>query len=85
MSRAELDRLVGSLQRDPDLLAEFRRLEGDPRAVVDWANGKGYAFTRAEVETFAAASGEISDDDLDQVAGGWTGTTPPPPSGSGGP
>jgi predicted ribosomally synthesized peptide with nif11-like leader len=81
MSQQDLDRFISDLQRDPELLQEFRRLSSDMDAAVRWVNSRGYAFTRDEAERMDA-DGELSDEDLDQVAGGWT-SSDPPPQGSG--
>jgi predicted ribosomally synthesized peptide with nif11-like leader len=80
MSRKELDRFLFDLDRDAELAREFRRLATDLDAAVRWVNARGYAFTREEAEALDR-SGELSDDDLDMAAGGWT---DPPPPGTGG-
>jgi predicted ribosomally synthesized peptide with nif11-like leader len=80
MSRAELDRFFSDLDRDVALAQEFRQLAADLDAAVRWANARRYDFTREEVEARVHA-GDLSDDDLDMVAGGWTGPLPPPPGG----
>ena len=82
MSQQDLDRFISDLQRDPELLQEFRRLSSDMDAAVRWVNSRGYAFTRDEAERMDADGGELSEEDLDQVAGGWT-SSDPPPQGSG--
>jgi predicted ribosomally synthesized peptide with nif11-like leader len=89
MSQGELDRFVADVAKDPELMRDFRRLAGDMDSLVRWSNAMGYGFTRAEAERLSA-EGELSDDDLDMVAGGWSATDPPPPgstdtgSGTGG-
>jgi predicted ribosomally synthesized peptide with nif11-like leader len=84
MSRKELDRFLSDFEHDPELAREFRRLAADLDAAVRWANGRGYDFTREEAEVVDRA-GELSDDDLELAAGGWTdppgGGTPPPTGG----
>jgi predicted ribosomally synthesized peptide with nif11-like leader len=80
MSQIELDRFVSDMERDPELAREFRRLASDVDAAVRWANVRGYQFTREEADRVHRL-GELSEDDLDMVAGGWTSTDPPPTGG----
>jgi predicted ribosomally synthesized peptide with nif11-like leader len=84
MSQQEVDRFMSDLGRDPELLREFRRLADDLGEAVRWANARGYDFTRDEAATIYRR-GELSDDDLDMVAGGWTDPLPPPPPTGGTP
>lgn len=75
MSRPEMDRLLADLQTHPHLLTELRSLAADPDRVAFWAQDKGYDLTPQEVKELAASDQELSDDDLEQVAGGeedWT-------------
>jgi predicted ribosomally synthesized peptide with nif11-like leader len=83
MSQGELDRFVADVASDPELMRDFRRLAGDMDSLVRWSNAMGYSFTRDEAERLHA-EGELTDDDLDMVAGGWTSTDPPPSGGSSG-
>lgn len=59
---------------EPDLRAEaMGALEAGPGAVVALGAREGFSFTEAEVETALETmqlDGELSDDDLDLVAGG---------------
>ena len=79
MSRKELDRFLSDLDRDPELARQFRHLTADLDAAVRWVKARGYDFTREEAESLDRA-GELSDDELDMAAGGWT---DPPPGGTG--
>ena len=84
MSSADLDRFISDLQNQPELQQQFAALRHDLDAAVGWANSKGYLFTRAEADAWA--NGELSDDDLEDAAGGdWTNPPPPPPPGTSGP
>lgn len=81
MSRTELNRLLGDLQKTPDLLAELRDVGKEPEAAVRWAGANGYDLTLEEVEELVASDRELTDDELEDAAGGedaW-----PPPGGGG--
>ena len=70
MIRAELTRLLEDLRQDPDLLSESRTLLHNPDSALDWANEKGYRVTPADIAVLLDSDRELSDDDLDQAAGG---------------
>jgi predicted ribosomally synthesized peptide with nif11-like leader len=78
MSQHELERFMSDLGRDPELLGDFQRHSNDLAAVLRWAHAHGYQFSREEAQEMAHR-GELPDDELDMVAGGWTN---PPPSGT---
>jgi len=80
MSMKDLERLMSDLRSDPTLMNEFRALGESREAWVRWGLERGYRFSVQEAEGLAASRGELSDDELDMVAGGWDGTT----DGSGG-
>lgn len=86
MSRADLERFLVDVRKQPDLLDEIKRVAHNAGAALHWAGERGYAMTQEEIAEIAGADQELSDDDLEQVAGGedaWGsgGTTPPPTSG----
>jgi predicted ribosomally synthesized peptide with nif11-like leader len=82
MRSAEFGRLLSDLQTDAKLREEFHRLGGDLEATMRLAAAKGYRLTRVEAEELVASFEELSDDELDQAAGGaWN--DPPPPGTSG--
>lgn len=70
MSRADVDRLVGHLQRDPELSQQLRGLWADPEAALLWTLRQGYDVTLPELEQLAGTDRELDDDELEQVAGG---------------
>jgi predicted ribosomally synthesized peptide with nif11-like leader len=75
MRSSELNRLLEALRRDPDLLHESRGLLRDPDAALRWAVDRGYRLTLGDIAELCESDVELSDDDLDQAAGGaW----PPP-------
>jgi predicted ribosomally synthesized peptide with nif11-like leader len=73
MSRIEVDRFLTDLQKDAGLRQELADLGQDMEACVRWANAKGYAFTLDEAQAVGAFDADLSDDDLEKVAGGWCG------------
>jgi hypothetical protein len=84
MSRAEMDRLVADLQRKPELMLEFRCLTSDLDGLVGWAAAKEYRVFREDLRRLAESDRELSDDELEDAAGGddgWAPGTPPPPGG----
>ncbi len=76
MSSAELSRFLEALRNDPHLLDESRALLRDPGSALHWAHGKGYLLTPADIQELLDWDRELSDDDLDQAAGG-DGAWPP--------
>jgi len=76
MRSSELNRLLQDLRKDADLLAESRRQLRDPEAALRWAVDRGYRLTVGDVAELCDSDRELSDDDLEQAAGGdaW----PPP-------
>jgi len=80
MSMEDLERLMSDLRNEPELMKELRALGESRENWVRWAGERGYRFSVQEAEGLATSRGELSDDELDMVAGGWDGTT----DGSGG-
>jgi predicted ribosomally synthesized peptide with nif11-like leader len=70
MSKAELNRLLEDVRKDPRLLDELRALLRDPEAALLWAAGRGYHLTQEDVAELCDSDRELSDDDLEQAAGG---------------
>ena len=70
MSQVELARLLHAFATDPSLRQEFDAL-GNADAQVAWAFARGYRITPAEAASLSVES--LSDDDLENVAGGWSG------------
>ena len=73
MSRVELERFTADLQDDSEVWEEFANLEDDPGAWVRRARARGYHLTLEEAEGLSSSYGELSVEDIEQVAGGWTG------------
>lgn len=84
MSQTDYARLVTDLQMSSGAREEVVALAGSAQTVVGWAGARGYELTVEEAERLVESLRELSDDELDKVAGGeeaWgggTGGTPPP-------
>jgi len=70
MSSAELSRFLDDLRNDPTLLEESRALLHDSEAALRWTREKGYQLTLADIQELLDCDRELSDEDLDQAAGG---------------
>jgi predicted ribosomally synthesized peptide with nif11-like leader len=75
MRSSELNRLLEDLRKDPALLLESRQQLHNPEAALRWAVDLGYRLTVGDMAELSDSDRELSDDDLEQAAGGaW----PPP-------
>lgn len=73
MSQTEIERFVNDVKTDTALQAEIKKVGSNPQAFVDLAKKKGYDFTVDELKKHAEGKkGELSQEDLDKVAGGGT-------------
>jgi len=80
----EFERLTADLRKDPDLLQELGEITDLDRA-VQWTHTRGYKVTADELRELLASHRELSDDELEEAAGGdWGDGTATPPPGSGG-
>ncbi|MCG8461207.1 MAG: Nif11-like leader peptide family RiPP precursor [Holophagales bacterium] len=72
MSQSEIERFVSDVKNNEELLKELTEGVIGLDELVSRAGEKGYEFTAEEAKAFAMsqAEGEISDDQLDMVAGG---------------
>ena len=70
MSRADFERLTADLQARPDLLNDLRSRIDDLGGSVQWARGQGYDVTQDELRELMDSDRELSDDELEQAAGG---------------
>jgi predicted ribosomally synthesized peptide with nif11-like leader len=78
MQAPQMNGLLAELQADPALRAALGALRGNLEAAIRLAEEKGYRLTRQEAEAVVESMDELSDDDLEQAAGGaWN--DPPPP------
>ncbi len=70
MRSSELNRLLEDLRRDPGLLDESRTQLRDSDAALRWAVDRGYRLTFRDIAELCASDRELSDDDLEEAAGG---------------
>lgn len=66
---ADIERFAKDVQRNEALRAEVKALGSDQDAIIRLANAKGYQFTVDDVSALGS-SGELSDEQLEAVAGG---------------
>ena len=66
---SEIKRFNKDLSENKGMLEEVRKIGNDVPKIVAYANSKGYTFTVADVEA-SAKKGELSEEQLDKVAGG---------------
>lgn len=85
MSQTDYARLMTELQTNSGAREEVEAFAGSAQAVVHWAVGRGYELTLQEAECLLESLRELSDEELDKVAGGedaWgSGGGTPPPTG----
>ncbi len=79
MNSDELPRFLQSVRTKPDLMEELRPLLATTDAAIRWAGSRGYHLTAGDIAELLSCNDELSEDDLDKVAGGDT-AWPPPPS-----
>ena len=74
MSQTEINRFVSDVQGSDDLQAALNASGGDVDSIVNLAVGKGYDISVDEARDYLKkqAEGDLSDEDLDGVAGGKT-------------
>ncbi|MBT5374041.1 MAG: Nif11-like leader peptide family natural product precursor [Rhodospirillaceae bacterium] len=74
MSQAEVERFIDDLKGDEALRADIASDPASLATAVKKANTNGYDFTIEEAKAFisAQAKAELSDEQLDQVVGGWS-------------
>lgn len=68
--RDELVRFLEGIRNDPRRLEELRALRDDPDAALRWVSHQGFHLTPEDVTELLDSDRELSDDDLDQAAGG---------------
>jgi predicted ribosomally synthesized peptide with nif11-like leader len=80
--RDELARFLESVRNDPRRLEELRALISTPDAAIRWAGDQGFHLTPEDIAELRESEGELSDHDLDQVAGGEDAWVPGPDDGT---
>jgi predicted ribosomally synthesized peptide with nif11-like leader len=83
MSRSDLERLLEDVRKDPSLMEDLRCRVHDRDSAIEWARQRGYVLGSEDVTALADSDRELSDDELEDAAGGdWgSGGTTPPPTG----
>ena len=81
----ELKSFLQSLRTKPELLEELRSLLGDPDAAIGWTRERGCHLTPEDLAELRESDRELSDDELEQAAGGDTAWPPPPTPPTGDP
>lgn len=61
-------KFIEAVNNDSSLASQVKAAKNDADAIVKIAASKGFSFTSADLK----AASELSDDDLDSVAGGWS-------------
>lgn len=73
MSIDEVKRFSLAVQDSPELQEEIKKIGPDLPAIAAFAAKKGYSFSAEELQQCATLQkGELSEDQLDNVAGGGT-------------
>ena len=75
----ELKGFLQSLRTKPELLEELQSLLREPKTAIRWARERGCTLTPEDVAELQDYDQELSDDELDKVAGGDDAWPPPPP------
>ena len=78
MDRPALDRFLDDVRKNPGLLNELKGSLHDLEAAVRWAKKKGYDLTREDLRELMESDRELSEDELEEAAGGddaWGGGT----------
>jgi predicted ribosomally synthesized peptide with nif11-like leader len=72
MSQADVDRFVAELKSDATMMDELKGSSTGLASVVEFASSKGYDISIDEAKAYIKdqAKQELSDDQLDSVAGG---------------
>jgi predicted ribosomally synthesized peptide with nif11-like leader len=81
MNSDELKSFLQSVRTKPELMEELRSLLATPDAAIRWAGSRGYRLTPGDIAEILGCDQELSEDELDKVAGGDTAWPPPPPGG----
>ncbi len=71
MSRDHLRRFTERLGADQRLAEKFRALGDDPESWRKRAAGEGFELTAEEAGGLSSSYRELSDEELEDVAGGW--------------
>ncbi len=70
MSAAEIERFNKDVRENREMWEEIKNIGNSLEKIVAFAKSKGYEFTVADIEAIAKQSEELSEEQLDNVAGG---------------
>ena len=73
MSKDEIKRFNDKIHLDPQLKNELKEMGTDLERVVRFANEKGFEFSMEELQELQKEDLQMSDEELDHVAGGIVG------------
>lgn len=76
MSKVDLERLSQDMTHNPGLRLELEQFGGRSDEITRWARSRGYELADDEANGLGLIE-ELDDDDLEEVAGGWTGDPDP--------
>ncbi|MGM0379451.1 MAG: Nif11-like leader peptide family RiPP precursor [Bacillota bacterium] len=68
----EIKRFNKDVKEDKEMLEEVKKIGNDLEKIVKYANSKGYEFTSEDLESQADNNSELSEEQLDEVAGGFS-------------
>jgi len=72
MNNEEIQRFNAAVKSDSAMQAEVTAIGNDLDKLVAYANSKGYSFSEEDVKEVAGRQ-DLTDEDLDEVAGGEAG------------
>jgi predicted ribosomally synthesized peptide with nif11-like leader len=75
---SDLERLLEDLRKDPALMDDLRRWVQNSEAAAEWARIKGYILGSEELRALSESDRELSDDELEDAAGGDDAWVPKP-------
>ncbi len=67
---SEISRFNNDVRENKEMLDAVKEIGNDLGKVVAYANSKGYAISIEELEAQIKEEGELSEENLDKVAGG---------------
>jgi len=72
MSQADIERFITDIKGNEEMLGELQKGSTGLAHAVDYAKSKGYDITLDDAKSYisAQANADLSDDQLDAVAGG---------------
>ncbi|QNI48484.1 Nif11-like leader peptide family natural product precursor [Synechococcus sp. A15-60] len=71
MSEEQLNAFLEKVQGDTSL-QEKLKAAASPEAAIEIAKDAGFAITAEDIQSMQSAPGEVSDEELEGAAGGWS-------------